>query len=63
MSLIDDQLRLLSEAECEAMEADENDYGPEEDHAAALAARGRDRVLLHRLAVGRRAAESAGVAG
>lgn len=48
MSLIGDQLRLLSEAECEAMEADDNVYGPEEDHAAALAARGRDRVLLHR---------------
>lgn len=55
MSLIDDQLRLLSEAECEAMEADENDYGPEEDHAAALAARGRDRLLLHRRAVHRQA--------
>ncbi len=37
----DDHLRLLSDAEREAMEADENDYDPEEDNAAALAALGR----------------------
>ncbi|AOV00435.1 hypothetical protein [Delftia tsuruhatensis] len=41
MSLNDDHLRLLSDAEREAMEADENDYDPEEDNAAALAALGR----------------------
>ncbi|MFS4516597.1 hypothetical protein ACMFLR_22325, partial [Delftia tsuruhatensis] len=37
----DDHLRLLSDAEREAMEADDNDYDPEEDNAAALAALGR----------------------
>ncbi|MFG0785777.1 hypothetical protein [Delftia tsuruhatensis] len=41
MSLNDDHLRLLSGAEREAMEADDNDYDPEEDNAAALAALGR----------------------
>lgn len=41
MSLNDDHLRLLSDAEREAMEADDNDYDPEEDNAAALAALGR----------------------
>lgn len=41
MSLNDDHLRLLSDAEREAMEADGNDYDPEEDNAAALAALGR----------------------
>lgn len=41
MSLNDDQLRLLSDAEREAMEAEDNDYDPEEDNAAALASLGR----------------------
>ena len=41
MSLNDDHLRLLSDAERETMEADDNDYDPEEDNAAALAALGR----------------------
>ncbi len=41
MSLNDDHLSLLSDAEREAMEADDNDYDPEEDNAAALAALGR----------------------
>nr|WP_180317237.1 hypothetical protein [Delftia acidovorans] len=41
MSLNNDHLRLLSDAEREAMEADDNDYDPEEDNAAALAALGR----------------------
>lgn len=40
MSLNDDHLRLLSDSEREAMEADDNDYDPEEDNAAALAALG-----------------------
>ena len=44
MSLNDDHLRLLSDAEREAMEADDNDYDPEEDNAAALAALGRGRL-------------------
>ncbi|WP_447915801.1 hypothetical protein [Delftia acidovorans] len=44
MSLNDDHLRLLSDAEREAMEADENDYDPEEDNAAALAALGRESL-------------------
>ena len=37
----DDHLRLLSDAEREAMQADDDGYDPEEDNAAALAALGR----------------------
>ena len=37
----DDRLRLLSDAEREAMEAEEDEYDPEAENAAALAALGR----------------------
>ncbi|SOE36338.1 hypothetical protein [Delftia acidovorans] len=40
MSLNDDNLRLLSDAEREAME-DDDKYDPDTDNAAALAALGR----------------------
>ena len=41
MSLNDDHLRLLSDAEREAMEDDNDKYDPDADNAAALAALGR----------------------
>lgn len=40
----DDRLRLLSDAEREAMDAEEDEYDPEADNAAALAALGRGAI-------------------